>query len=399
MKKSKEPGIFLPKGISYQCLLCGKCCGVWKINIDAPTYHAFKKSWFYKNLQEKYPQLNLIDFNPQAKSGFINKLDNECIMLEKGLCSIHSNLGSKAKPHSCRMFPFVMGVTDRGIYVGVSYHCPAIAKNSGVPIEDHLPDIKEIIKDGKFNTPPQYLKLTPDLEIDWDGYFIIEKFINDCIDNNGTLKGTWDAMSSIAAFHLMKKSSKIQRIKAGEIKDFFKIPPPAIMKRDDSFNEYQMSFTASMITILELWEKSMKNEFSNTIFDGGIIDSDTFEKEIEVKPFRDYLQQEIALWDEPVFIEYIRHLLWRKHLLIFDTIFSAVTALHFKPLLFCWYSNVSAISNGKEAPNLKDFRNAMGIIDLYFHHLRNMNRFFEKFATEILEQPGFFFDCLNKEKE
>ncbi len=75
------------------------------------------------------------------------------------------------------------------------------------------------------------------------------------------------------------------------------------------------------------------------------------------------------LWDEPMFLEYIKHLLWRKHLTSFNTIFQGVTALHFKPLIFCWYSNASAVSENRDLPTIKDMKNALGIIDLYFSSL------------------------------
>lgn len=392
MENANGIKIYFPEGVFYDCNLCGKCCKTWMVTVDVESCRRLKKTWFYRKLKKKYPGLEIIKNDSVSKSRIIGKIDNECIMLEDDLCQIHGNLGSSMKPLACRMFPFIFGVTPRGYYMGVSYHCPMIRENKGIPLEKHTEEILDIIRTGHFEKPSETLQLTSDFAIDWDGYFFMEEFIDKCIASSGALLGTWQVMSSIAAFRLMEKSRNKTKASANEVKNYFQIPPPALMKRDEEFNRHQIAFTASIITILELWDRSMRNELSEIVLNGGILQSDTFEKEIRIKPFEEYLSQEPALWEEPVFLEYIRHLLWRKYLISFNTIFQGVTALHFLPLIFCWYTNASAVSGNLEKPAIEDMKQSMGIIDLYFYHLRHINMFFEKFATDILERPEFFFN-------
>ena len=392
MENANGIKVIFPEGIFYNCSLCGKCCRTWLVTIESDTYRKLKRTWFYRKLRKQYPGLEIIKNDPAKKMGLIAKIDNECIMLENKLCQIHGNLGSALKPLACRLFPFIFGVTPRGVYVGVSHHCPMVQNNKGISLEEHSEEILDMIKTGHFEKPSDTLQLTSDLTIDWDGYFFIEEFIDKCITNSGVLLGTWEAMSTIAAFALMEKEKNRTEASTEDIIRYFQIPPPALMRRDEAFNQHQIIFTSSIITILELWDRSMKHELSEIVLNGGILQSDTFEKAIKVKPFAEYLSIEPPLWDEPVFLEYMKHLLWRKHLNSFNTIFQGVTALHFMPLIFCWYCNVSAISDNREYPIIEDMKTALGIIDLYFHHLRHINIFFEKFAGDILEQPGFFFD-------
>lgn len=392
MENANGTKVIFPEGIFYDCNLCGKCCKTWLVTIDSDTCRKLKRTWFYRKLKKKYPGLEIIKNDSAHKMGLIAKIDNECVMLENNLCQIHGNLGCSLKPLACRMFPFIFGITPRGFYMGVSYHCPMIRENKGIPLEGYSEEIQEIIKTGHLEKPSETLQLTSDLAINWDGYFFIEEFIDKCITNSGALLGTWEAMSTIAAFALMEKEKNRTKASMEDITRYFQIPPPALMKRDEAFNQHQVAFTGSIITILELWDRSMKNELSEIVLNGGVLQSDTFEKEIKVKPFSDYLSIEPPLWDEPVFLEYMKHLLWRKHLNSFNTIFQGVTALHFMPLIFCWYSNASAVSENRSHPTINNMKSAMGIIDLYFHHLRHINMFYEKFAGDILERPGFFFD-------
>lgn len=392
MENTNGIKLLFPEGIFYDCSLCGQCCKTWIVTVDSDTSRKLKRTWFYRKLKKKYPGLEIIGKDPSGKTGVIAKIDNECIMLEDNLCQIHSNLGSQSKPFACRMFPFIFRETPLGVHVGVSYHCPRVRQNEGIPLKEHAPEILALVKTGHFEKPSETLQLTSNLAVDWDGYFFIEDFINNCIINSGALRGTWEAMSSIAAFSMMKKCDNVKTVSGDDISRYFLIPAPAVMKRDEEFNKHHISYTSSVITLLELWDRSMKKELSEIVLKGGILQSDTFEKEIEMKPFSEYLSHEPPLWDEPVFLEYLRHLLWRKHLLSFDTIFQGVTGLHFMPLIFCWYSHASAVSEGRQIPSVEDMKKAMGIIDLYFFHLRHINLFIGKFASDILESPGFFFD-------
>ncbi len=295
MENANGIEIIFPEGIFYNCNLCGKCCKTWLVTIESDTCRKLKRTWFYRKLKKKYPGLEIIKKDSTNKMVLLEKIDNECIMLENELCQIHGNLGNSLKPLACRMFPFIFGVTPRGYYMGVSHHCPMIRENKGLPLEKHYKEIMDIIKTGHFEKPSDTLQLTSDLVIDWDGYFFIEEFIEKCITKSGVLLGTWEAMSSIAAFNLMEKERNKSKASMAEIKHYFQIPPPAMMKRDEAFNHHQVVFTASIITILELWARSVKNELSEIVLKGGLLPSDTFEKEIQIKSIGEYLSDEPTL--------------------------------------------------------------------------------------------------------
>ena len=393
MKKNNDLKILFPEDVFVHCRSCGKCCQHWPITIEEDKYKDLVKTDFYKDLQAENPESCLINFNEETCIGTIAKTNTKCIMLRDNLCLIHSELGPEAKSYCCRTFPLVFGILPGELYVGVSYYCPSVQANEGKPIKDYLPLVRKLAEIGvKQRENPETARLTGEVNISWEAYLCLENFIKECITQSGAPMGTWQALSAVAAFDIIKTDREEFSGEKEEVEDFFTCPVPVIMERSPEFVDYQMEFCAHILAIAESGEALQKDENSKIILNGGNLKSSTFDKVITIRPLWEYMSAETPVWIYNEFIKYFDNVIWRKQILPFNSIFSGLVFLHFLPIIISWYANAAAIVNGREAPEQEDLREALGIVDLYFNHMIELHDSFEVFADEMMENIMRFFE-------
>lgn len=393
MKSSEDLKIYFPENVFFQCRSCGKCCQHWPITIEEDKYKSLLGTEFFRNLQAEAPENRIIDYDEETGIGTIAKTDTKCVMLHENLCLIHSKLGPEAKSYCCRTFPLVFGILPGELYVGVSYYCPSVQANEGKPLENYLPLVRKLAEIGvKHRENPESARLTGEVSISWESYPHIEQFIKECIYQSGAPMGTWEALSAVAAFDIIKTDRGEFTGEKEEVEDFFTYPVPVIMQRSPEFVDYQREFCANILAIAESEEASKKDDNSNIILNGGDLKSSTFEEIITIRPLSEYLSSETPIWIYNEFIKYFDNIIWRKQILPFNSIFSGLVFLHFLPMIISWYTNASAALNGRETPEQEDLHNAMGIVDLYFNHMVELNDSFEVFANEMMENIVCFFE-------
>lgn len=116
----------------YQCLFCGKCCGLWDVAIRKSEKESIEKL--------AIPGFNFIErdcFESFKKNFFlIKKIDGRCVLLdEENRCLIHKHCGFEAKPLACRLYPFeVFNWTDESVSAALRFDCPAAALGEGEKI-------------------------------------------------------------------------------------------------------------------------------------------------------------------------------------------------------------------------------------------------------------------------
>lgn len=357
---------------------------------------------FYRNLQRENPDTSIIDYDNDSGIGFIAKKDTQCILLHENLCLIHSVLGTKAKSYCCRTFPLVFGILPGELYVGVSYYCPSVQENKGKPINDLLSLVRELAEIGvNYDEFPDSAKLTDEVSISWDSYNFIESFIRECINQSGAPMGTWEALSAVAALNVIKTDRREFTADKEEVEGFFTYPVPVLMQRTPEFVQYQLEFCANIIAVAESGEETEteKEEVSNTVLNGGSLKSSAFGEFVTVAPLWEYLSIKTPVWIYNEFVKYFDNVIFRKQILSFSSIYSGLVSLHFLPMLFSWYANVSALLKDRVSPEQEDFYEAMGILDLYFNHMRELNNTFEVFADEMMSNMTHFFEFDEEEIE
>lgn len=387
-QKIDTGNLFIPADLFYKCMNCGICCKNWHMEISMDDYRNLTENESYCRLEKLFPDSPPILRFPGENRAALHKVDGTCVMFDHNSCLIHKELGFEAKPYVCRKFPFVLSDTPDGIYVGVSFKCEAIRKNLGKPLTDYALSINRLLKETPADDAgKEIVSLTDKYGITWESYCLLEEFILRCLEIPDIFSAVWIPLGMVTSL-IYEKAGKNETTPA--MLDMTGLPiinEDMLQGRNEAMFQYQMEFAASMISIIENWEDSRNMEDSQIILNGGAIESGTYRKKLLVQAFREYLEMPADEWKKSDVRSYLRHIIkWRKQLLRFDNLFIGLTALSFMPFLFVWYSFTSAISGGREDPDDEDFRNALGILDIYFHHWNQSGFLFDEFAMRILKE-------------
>lgn len=146
------PIVILPTVEKWDCHQCGICCrgslvplsneDVARLNEQKWTEHA------------DYVGTKIMVPNPSTKNRFrlAQRKDGSCVFLQAdGLCRIHAELGYEAKPTICRVFPLQLIPRGSDVALTIRRACPSSAADKGRSVKEHLPFIKEFVRDGKLS--------------------------------------------------------------------------------------------------------------------------------------------------------------------------------------------------------------------------------------------------------
>ncbi len=167
---------FLPDQ-NYDCVLCGRSCQGWNIEVDLATRGRIRGSELeLRVLQETGLSSTLVPGDHRTRMA---SRGDACVYLDENkLCRIHGEMGAGAKPHGCRQFPFLMVETPDDTYVGLSFYCTAAQRNEGRPLAEHQDDVEALLRKlpaRKVGFRP--LVLEGDGQLDWAEYKELEQFL------------------------------------------------------------------------------------------------------------------------------------------------------------------------------------------------------------------------------
>ena len=172
----------------YDCLSCGKGCKMpWKIKVKPERIPGIQLTSRFQQVQkEGYTPLPVMNGVRQVG----RREDASCVFLVDDLCAIHSELGFKAKPQICQLFPFFNVNTPGGRYFSVSFACPAVLGNQGRPLEEHIPSVEESLKESV--QPPMAeetrVPITELSSITWEEYLELEAQLASCWEQDNPVK-------------------------------------------------------------------------------------------------------------------------------------------------------------------------------------------------------------------
>ena len=387
-QKIDEKCLFIPDNLFFECVNCGICCKNWHLEISADDCRNLTENESYLRLEKLIPNVPPVYCSPENNKVSLHKVDDTCVMFQSNVCLIHRELGYEVKPYVCRKFPFVLSGTPDGVFVGVSFKCESIRKKSGKPLTDYTSSIMRLLQENPpDNIGKETVALTDNFRVSWESYCLLEEFLLKCLEIPDIFSAVWIPLgmtTSLICKYAGKNETAPVLLDMTELSAF---DEDMLQGRNEEMFQYQMEFAASIISTIENWENSPNMEDSHIILNGGVIESDTYLKKLAIKGFSEYLEiseDELELSD---FRSYLEHIIkWRKQLLRFDNLFVGLIAFSFMPFLFIWYSFTSAISRGKEKPEEEDFKNALGFLDIYFHHWNLSEFFFHEFAKGILKE-------------
>lgn len=109
------------------------------------------------------------------------KPDNSCTFLDQdNLCELHRELGGERKPLVCQTFPYLLTETPDGIFITLSYACPAVSEGMGPEVEQQRAYLEQMIAsrgEEMPQAPPvaQTVEITRDHGMAWNDYRMLEE--------------------------------------------------------------------------------------------------------------------------------------------------------------------------------------------------------------------------------
>ncbi len=179
------PPINSQAGMNYDCVRCGRSCGEFiDISVDREMAEKINALPLEQLKDVPDPAGPVVD-NPYYKGDLMMRLDKQgvcCLRNGQKLCSIHAAFGYDSKPRACRLFPFRFINTPGGVFAGVSFVCTAVQANSGPPINEQPAMLEELYR---LTLNPREVKepfyLSTDLPLSWGQYLQIEEDLADLL--------------------------------------------------------------------------------------------------------------------------------------------------------------------------------------------------------------------------
>ena len=393
MRNAKDIQIFLPRGYHFECQSCSKCCHFWNFTVDPDTFSRLQKTQMWDKIKKKYPREEMIWYDPERDTAFLKKIDGHCVMLEKNLCSIHRDMGAQAKPYGCRAFPFILTITPDGVYAGLSHVCPSVQDNVGQPLENYLPQLREMLNQRHLDDKVQDdILITCNLRTNWEGYKQIEKHLDKSIEESGIINGLIKVLTDIAILSVLEKKSGTSFLEAEDLKKILEHIVHSNIADDKDFDLFMTQMVSSMISVLETVDPKDTGRNTEIILTGGTLECESFDQNINIKPIEYYMKSCSIFTENEMFSRYIKHLIWRKFLLSRITVTAGLTSLFLLPRMLTWYTYVAAACKEKEAPQQEDFKTALGLLDTHIHHGQYLDHFVKVVTDSFLGQVEYFME-------
>lgn len=408
--QNSELSIIIPENFRYSCLPdCAVCCKAdWSIDIDEETFKNLSKvEW--GEISKRFAGKK--KFIEKKHKKYFELIEGKCIFLDDDkYCLIHKKMGFDAKSSTCKIYPLKFIKTADGIIVRLSFVCPSIIKNTGVPLEEQIGEIKKIasLKPEQMRQIDETVAVSEDFKISWTDYKKLENFILDLLQTGDNYESSLKSAAKFLRIVLegLQKNEEISGIlEKIDKKKLFVRPSISDGKKenDDTFTKKQRLYYALFVgyefvgranvsvfkkygNLVKLILKKGTLELNGRKFDVSLVYQTYFD--IENKENMKLIKK------------YIGHLIFTKwHLLPTD--FSTPNLISGYSLtlviysLVKWFSRAFAVLRGSSIVELCDVENAVSIVDLnYAGHITKETLFlnspvFSKICNLLISQNNF----------
>ena len=164
---------------AFTCTACGLCCTrPWNVRIEPEVEEGIRASKIHaRREREGYVPLEVSEGRVDA-----HRQDNDdCMFLESDTsCGLHSELGGRAKPVGCQLYPYHAKSTPSGLYFTLSFACPPVVAGENGDLEANRADLTEIMQtwpDSSDLHTRAVLAQNETLEISWQSYLLLEAWL------------------------------------------------------------------------------------------------------------------------------------------------------------------------------------------------------------------------------
>lgn len=357
--------LHLPTEQNYDCVQCGRSCQAgWDIAVEEPVRRQLEgHPLTLRVIQEHGAAL------VEKKGGPVLKMAPACGYLEPDLlCGIHRHIGVQAKPNICRLFPYILSHTPEGTYVGVSYSCTAARQNLGRPLAAQAAEVTELIDLGATINLVQEDGLV--VHGAWFTRYSDYRRLEDQILQRAEAVGIFAALSEalcgvaqqVAGWAKPRNTSP--RPAPEELSGCAAIDMDllALVRR-----EMWAQLSEHLLPELEGVEPATRAHFHRVTESLGGIEG--------VEPLQ-----------TPAVEKYLRHLVFRKQLVMHPTLLSNLCLLDFLPTFLAHYGHGFARHRGREMQD-QDYWDALDLAEKFLvYHCRGLRPVYQRCARFLIDQ-------------
>ncbi len=135
----------LPVVQNWDCHACGNCCTDYWVPVSPEERQRIAAQGWADHPDFRGIKL-FVPYGPWWRRKYrLNQREGDrCIFLsDQGLCRIHAQFGSEAKPFPCRLYPYILVPVGNHYRVGVRFACPSAVANKGRPLTAQAEELKE----------------------------------------------------------------------------------------------------------------------------------------------------------------------------------------------------------------------------------------------------------------
>lgn len=364
--------LHLPPQQNFACTSCGRCCRAsWTITVDQQAEARIRQSQAYQaRVKDGFQPLVV----RQERLAIARQESEACTFLdEQNLCELHRELGAHGKPLVCQTYPYLLTQTPDGVFVALSYACPAAMQGSGPSIEEHRTQLEAMIAQGSDEMPQgspvgDWVEVTTRSGLSWSDYLRLEAELLDCLSLERPVESLLGA-----AVHL---------IVAEPAEGDFRYPDQGFgLSRPYNFGGFDLQL-ASMVAsnLLAMTEDvtipEERAQLGSFFWNGGRHVSARFG--FTLPPFS--LLTPLSPWGQQVISRYLRAALFGKRLLG-GTVVSRLLALVCGVAILQFYSG-AFVSQGAE--EVEAFDRAFTLVESeLLSHTRSFDGFFAEFEEAL----------------
>lgn len=365
---------------NYDCLMCGRGCRAgWDIPVEPGVVaHLEKQPLVLRIIQEQGPVFRRVE-----DATFIQN-SKDCpncrFLAEDQLCSIHRELGFEAKPATCKLFPFVMTETPEGIFAGTTYYCTATRQNHGRNTSVHEADLRAQLEHGApiNKVAADGLVLHNRYYISYRDYLDLEKALLSRSDTLGLrealARATLGLACIMAELPLLEDGVEAIGKKMPEVWEHPALPSGSAVRQLRSLGDLQLCDYFKFSLARDKWE-----EVEAALYDGVAFELPHYQ-------WRGTLVELNGLADDRFDGEidrYLRHLVWRKALVVHPPLLPSFLQLTMLPQFLKVHAGLLAHKRGHALCD-QDYWDALEEAETYLvTHGRN-RRVVNELAVEVM---------------
>ena len=182
---SHDHPLHLPDDLHYECVRCGQSCIQFEeIYVEPERVASIRDLPPDRLTDAPNPRDPLVE-SPWTPGDVVMRFENGrcCMLTPDNLCAIHKAFGSEAKPNACRSFPYRFVDTPGGLYAGLSFSCTSVLADTGPRLNELQDDLRDLSGWTLSRRRPQEpFLLATELPLSWEQYLAVEEDLTALLD-------------------------------------------------------------------------------------------------------------------------------------------------------------------------------------------------------------------------